>query len=268
VPVAEAEAIALAYQRHVQAQRRTLETVLRRLWASLGEYRRPQMRQFTGQAVPIIAGAQINISALTSGFLATYKQTRLGGRAVPVAVSPKRVTGAAVRNGTSPIDVYERPFHLVWRRLSDGVAPDQAIQAGADRVVQSALSDLQLAKTHTARHVLEHDKQAAGYRRVLEGARSCGLCVVASTQRYNRSDLMPMHPACDCSVAPLYDADEQVIDLQRLADAHQAIRDTFGAAASDARSVDYRQLLVVHHHGELGPVVARKGAPFLGPHDL
>lgn len=207
--------------------------------------------------------------SLTSGYLGALRQ--VSGRGFqPAPVDLKRVSGAAVRNGTPPADVYERPFHLVWRQLAEGVAPPAAIQAGEDRAVQSAVTDLQLAKTHASQDVLAADGHVVGYRRVLEGAYSCALCVVASTQRYHVKDLMPIHPACDCAVAPIYgDTDPGlVIDEDRLAAAHAEVQKQLGISDSAARNPDYRTLLITHDHGELGPVLAMRGAPFLGPHDL
>lgn len=267
-----AAALAAAYQRQVNALRQSVAAYISRLWRSLGTYRQPQMHSFTRQALPVVLGGQRKVSAFTVAYLAGLQRVTVGGAGVPVAVNPQTVTGAAVRNGTAPVDVYERPFHLVWRQLDElprePGSIDQAMQAGLDRAVQSALTDLQLAKTHTSRQVLAADKRATGYRRVLEGAHSCALCVVASTQRYHKADLLPMHPTCDCSIAPLYSPDEHVIDSETLAAAHAAVKAATGRSADDARAVDYRDFVVVHQHGELGPVLTRKGAPFLGPHDL
>jgi hypothetical protein len=33
-------------------------------------------------------------------------------------------------------------------------------------------------------------------------------------------------------------------------------------SARDARQVDYRKILVVHEHGELGPILAKRGNNF------
>lgn len=261
-----------AYQAQTQALRASLTSYITRLWAVLGSYRAADMKTFVGQIVPVVAGAQRQIAALTAASLAAQKQASLGGSFAPAAVNPAKVTGAAVRNGTDPAEVYGRPFHLVWRQLAelpheDG-AIDQAIQSGLDRAVQSALTDVQLAKTHTAQQVLSQDKQVVGYRRILEGAYSCGLCVIASTQRYHRGDLLPIHPACDCACAPIYGESDpgQTIDLDAYFAAHQAAKDVFGK--SNSRATDYNRLLITHAHGELGPVLAVRGQPYLGPSDL
>jgi hypothetical protein len=133
-----------------------------------------------------------------------------------------------------------------------------------------AATDLQLAKTQTAQATfLATGNHIVGYRRVLEGPHSCGLCVVASTRLYHRSDLMPIHPNCDCSVFPVVSSDRDpgpLLNAGTLADVHSAIAAAFGADSTAARAIPglmngehkpalYRDVLIEHHHGEIGPVL-------------
>lgn len=268
-----------AFQQATTRMRDQLERVITGVWQSLGVYRNAQIQPFLAQVLPAVLGAQRQIAALTAAYLAHQRQSALGGPLRPLPVNPARVTGAAVRNGTDPATVYERPFHLVWRQLGAGTAPADAIQAGLDRAVQSGLTDLQLTKTHTARQTLTSDDRAVGWRRQLEGAYSCALCVVASTQRYHTGDLMPIHPACNCQPVPIYGdhsrvRDQHVIDEQQLAAAHATIAAQFGRSDAGAREIPnaagvlYRDVLITHQHGELGPVLAVRGRPFTGPNDI
>lgn len=267
-----------AYQAQTQALRTQLTAYVQRLWRSLGSWRQGDIPRFVAQVVPVVAGAQRQMVALTAANLAQQRQLAVGGLFVPQPVDPKAVSGAAARNGTDPAEVYGRPFHLVWRQLDElprePGSIDQAITAGMDRAVESAVTDVQLTKQRTAFQVLGRDGRVTGYRRVLEGAYSCALCIVASTQRYHRSELLPVHPACDCSVQPIYgDADPgQLIDPDTLADVHQRIEERFGHSSSAARIIPgakdgrgkvirYRDVLVTHEHSELGPVLAVRGQP-------
>jgi hypothetical protein len=161
-----------------------------------------------------------------------------------------------------------------------------AVGDGERRVRSLALTDVELAVTHTARERLKDEPEVRFYRRVLTGAESCGLCIIASTQRYRKRDLLPIHPNCDCVVAPILgDQDpgrsinstrvsdeasptgetadgvpiygpDDVLDTEFLTrEVHDAIRETFGEVAFDARQIDYRKILLVERHGELGPVL-------------
>lgn len=285
-----------AYQAQTVALRARLEAFIRRLWASLGTYREPQMRRFITQVLPAVAGAQSAMLALTAANLATQRQIALGVAFRPTAVNRVKVTGAAARNGVDPREVYGRPFHLVWRQLDElprePGSIDKAIEAGLNRAVQTALTDVQLAKRSTALQVIGHDDRIVGYRRVLEGPHSCGLCLVASTQRYHREKLLPMHPACDCSVAAIWgrsdpgqliaataNIDGKHVPIADLPDIHDRIEQEFGRSSSGARIIPgardakgriirYQDVLVTHDHGELGPVLGVAGRPFLGPDDL
>ena len=84
------------------------------------------------------------------------------------------------------------------------------------------------------------------------------MCVVASTQRYHRGDLMPMHPGCDCGVQPLPPglAASQVIDEDLLEQVHQITADRLGVSDRGGRTPDYRKLLTVREHGEYGPTLS------------
>jgi hypothetical protein len=161
-----------------------------------------------------------------------------------------------------------------------------AVSGGERRVRSAALTDIELAVTHTARERMADEPEIRFYRRVLTGAESCGLCIIASTQRYRKRDLLPIHPNCDCVIAPIvgsqdpgrlinstrvfdeasptgetadgvpiYSADD-VLDTEFLTrEVHDAIRETFGEMAFDARGIDYRKILLVEQHGELGPML-------------
>lgn len=257
------------YRQAVQGLRGELAEQILTLWKSLTSWRTTQIDDFAHSTVPLVLGAQREAARLTAAYLGQYRSAALYGapeRMVPVRA--ERVTGAAVRNGTDPVEVYRRSGKQVWRQLGEGHSLEDAVESGGKRAVKAAQTDVQLAKRAAAQQALAGDKQAVGSRRVIEGPYSCGLCIVASTQRYHKRELQPIHPGCDCDVVPLYEETELVIDEQTLMAAHQSIRDTFGEHAADARRLNYRDLIVVHEHGELGPVLGVRGQDFTGPSDL
>jgi hypothetical protein len=49
---------------------------------------------------------------------------------------------------------------------------------------------------------------------------------------------------------------------------HNAIQDRFGVSDRGARAIDYRKVLSVHQHGELGPLLTVKTHKFTGEKDL
>lgn len=284
-----------SYVNLMAATRQQILVTLARMWAQLGSYRDADAQRFLVMALPFIQAGQQHASALTSAYL-SRTLSNLAGQNVPVAISSSDVTGTALR-GVDPVDVYMRPFQQVWTELSQGRPLVDAVRSGVNRLNAIAATDLQLATTRTAQATLSTRRNVVGYRRVLTGAENCGLCVVASTQRYHKADLLPIHPRCDCVVAPIigdedpgqvinsamltegslptqqnrqgvdvYSSDH-LIDLGNLLpDVHAAIKDAFGKSSADSRTaIDYRHVITVHHHGEIGPVLTVKGQTFSGP---
>lgn len=237
-------------------------------WKRLGSYRDRDINRFVGEVVPVVLGAQQQVAALTDSYLATVTAAKLGGPARPAGVPAREVTGAAVRNGTTPQQTYRRPGVTVWTELDKGTALDVAIARGGQRAIRAVATDLQLTRTHTARRVLSRDSRAYGYRRVPKGAETCAMCLIASTQGYRRGDLMPIHPGCDCDVEPVYSAGEMSSDTGRVDEIHAAVQRDLGAADAGGRRPDYRQLLVTREHGEYGPVLTLRRHRFTGPAEI
>lgn len=234
---------------------------------SLGSWRAKDMRTFTAQITPRIVGAQRQMESVTDAYLRTLLADIFRGPRPAPRLQPR---AALQLRGVDPAVVYERPFHQLWRDLSEDHSWQDSFEASLRRLESLVATDLQLAKTHAARDALEDEPRVVGFRRVLRGPTSCGLCVVASTQRYHKGELLPIHPGCDCDVAAIVGSTDpgQIINEPLLEDVHDAIEKTFGVSDRSARAPDYREFLVVHEHGEIGPVLARAGDHFTGPDDL
>lgn len=192
-----------------------------------------------------------------------------GKKFVPTKITPADVSTETLRNGVTEATVYARPFVDMWTELSKGATMVDAIEAGAFRATDLARTEVQLARRNAGLIARNGNSNIVGYIRTLSGAENCALCYVASTQRYHKGDLMPIHPGCDCGEMPIYGTTdvEQVIDEERLNAVHQAVEDRFGRFDLSAREIDYRQI-TIHQHGELGPVLTVKGQHFTGPNDI
>lgn len=165
--------------------------------------------------------------------------------------------------------VYSRPFVDMRTQLAKGETFSNALEAGARRSQSLAQTEAQLARRNASLVARKKNDNIVGYLRVLSGSENCALCYVASTQRYNSGDLMPIHPGCDCGELPIYgDTDVgQVIDQQRLDAAHEQVRERLGGFDAGGREPDYRNIMT-REHGELGPVLAVRGQKFTGPKNL
>ncbi len=245
-----------------------LIVALTRMFDGLGSWHRPDAQRFAAQAVPMVEGAQAALANLTSNYVAAVASQALQR---PVAPPPIPQTARARLRLVDPNEVYQRPFVEAYTALKDGDQLDKALGKARVRLREVADGDMQLAYAHSAQAAMQglpQQQRPTGWRRVLTGAENCAMCVLASTQRYHRHDLNPIHPHCDCTVEPIYGPiADRVIEPQLLEQVHAAVLDLTGVVDRGGRAVDYRHIMtrIVHRHGELGTVLARPGDHFTGP---
>jgi len=238
------------------------------VFSSLGSWRDEDFEQFFQ-----LANRTLNASTLQAARLqvAFYQQmARTNGE--PFIVPQLRAddfTTEALRNGAAAREVYRRPFVDLYTALDKGNLMSEAIALGANRISSIASTDVQLARRNAGFGVRSRNSRIVGFARTLTGAENCALCFVASTQRYTRGDLLPIHPGCDCGEMPIYGNQDpgQVIDQLRLDATHQAIEERFGFSDAGARAIDYRDI-AIREHGELGPLLTVADQNFTGPNQL
>lgn len=303
---AQQAAIAATYNSSATALRTALADAVVDRFDRLDSWRDDDADEFAAAAAPMVEGAQQAMAAMTDAYMAALLSDLLGEDVLPVGVDLE-----VNLRGVDADEVYRRPFLQIWNDLAGGALLKAAIQAGRRRAEGLATTDLQLAKTHSSRIILqtrENGGQAAGtrgrrrivgYRRVLTGRENCAMCVLASTQRYHVKDLLPIHPACDCAVAPIVGRQDpgqtinsatvtegaqavgtnsrgvdvfsgnQLVNLGELLEPlHEEIQKRFGISDRGGRRIDYRKFLTVHEHGEIGPVLTVKGQHFTSASDL
>ncbi len=256
-----------AYLRENTRVRSSLIAALVRFWRSLGSYRDEDVKRFVPTATAMVLGGQQQTSALTSAYMAQQKATLLGTPFRATSVPLSKVSGKATRVGVTPEEVYRRPLVEVWRQMGNGTPFDKAVEIAEQRLVKIAQTDLQLSKTKTAQQIIRDDRLAVAYQRVLVGDFNCALCTIASTQLYEKETLMPLHPACDCAVGPVYDFADFDED-ERLRQAHAAVKREFGKSAADGRQIDYRKLILVRENSETGSILTVASHKFTDLSDL
>lgn len=216
-----------AYRRATLAVRAAILDYLARSWMGLGSWRDADVDRWVDSVVPVLSGGLMQTATLTDAHLANVIGAMTDDAPRPLGIRPDDVSVSTLR-GVSAADVYRRAGETVWSELSRGADLADAVTRGLDRATRMAATDLQLAKTHTARRVLSSDRRVVGYRRVTDGD-PCKLCASASTALYRTSDLMPIHARCSCSVLPALS----------------------GAVPSTSPPDD----VAIHQHGEVGPVL-------------
>lgn len=244
-----------AYDSQVHAIRQQITAFGQAYWDSLPHYRTSAVEDMIQAITPRVTAGQLRIADLTRAYLAQCAR-ELGWKVVLPPIDQDEIRGA---RGVDPRLVYRRPAVDVYTALAAGKPLPQAAAEGRLRLTQLIGGDMQLAKVHASRQSMRgYPEEGQFYRRVLTGRENCALCVVASTQRYYRGDLLPIHPGCDCDVQPLPPglAVNQVIDEDLLEQVHQITADRLGVSDRGGRTPDYRKLLTVSEHGEYGPTLS------------
>ena len=244
-----------AYDSQVHAIRQQITAFGQAYWDSLPHYRASAVEDMIQAITPRVTAGQLRIADLTRAYLAQCAR-ELGWKVVLPPIDQDEIRGA---RGVDPRVVYRRPAVDVYTALAAGKPLPQAAAEGRLRLTQLIGGDMQLAKVHASRQSMRgYPEEGQFYRRVLTGRENCALCVVASTQRYYRGDLLPIHPGCDCDVQPLPPglAVNQVIDEDLLEQVHQITADRLGVSDRGGRTPDYRKLLTVSEHGEYGPTLS------------
>lgn len=247
--------LAEAYDSQVHAIRQQITAFGQAYWDSLPHYRASAVEDMIEAVTPRVAAGQLRIADLTRAYLAQCA-SELGWNVVLPPIDQDEIRGA---RGVDPRVVYRRPAVDVYTALAAGKPLPQAAAEGRLRLTQLIGGDMQLAKVHASRQSMRgYPEEGQFYRRVLTGRENCALCMVASTQRYYRGDLLPIHPGCDCGVQPLPPglAVNQVIDEDLLEQVHQVAADRLGVSDRGGRTPDYRKLLTVREHGEYGPTLS------------
>lgn len=228
---------------------------------------------FQRRAEAIIRAAQHNVVALQGAYLA--RTAELANQTWQKSTVPVSFYDT-LRTGIDFAKEYERPFNQIYSALASGADPEAAIAAGLARLESLAKTDLQLAASRAGQKMVAAQPNASaeqtgsphivGYERVTTSGHPCALCLIASTQRYHIEELMPIHPGCQCIVEAIWGEGytPRVINPALLKQVHQAIKDEFGAknpaaAGIPGTDLDYRDVLIVQHNGELGPVLAVRG---------
>lgn len=269
----------LQYANSVHQIRAKLEGFAVRQWNGLGSWRDADYRRLVAKLVPRIEAGQQQIANLTDAYIRRLAVEEFG------AIRNGAVINASTEalRGVSAAEVYHRPFASAYTDLSKGRTVAAALAAGQERLTDLVLSGSQLAKTHAARNAIGRSKFEL-FQRTLTGRENCALCVVASTQRYHRGDLLPIHPGCDCGVKPFQgDPDVQVIAPDLLDETYVNIATQIDHASvgRDARYLglnkvdakgrplsDFTDLIVSREHGELGPVLGWRSNKFTSAADI
>lgn len=186
--------VVTAYGGQVDRLRDTVATLAERLWMDMPYYTDEAVPIWYDRIAPVVRGGQAAAVTAHDAYLAAYLERDVLGIDPDAAIA----RGSTVSFET----VHRAPFLRTWKHVADGYPFSEARQTGAKLAGLSVTEDVQRAALGANAIGLEaHGVQA--YRRVVSGAKTCSFCYTAAGQTYSRSDLMPVHPKCDCIVVPI-----------------------------------------------------------------
>lgn len=195
--------------------------------------------------------------------------------AAPDALPP--IVDTYERGGTPIVEVYKRPARQLEHKIRQDLktleqetgtktawpekVTDDQWKTFTDRLTSIVEDDLAATARDEAQKVLWAAPKIIGYRRVIHPEFSktgtCGLCVVASSRFYTKGELMPLHDKCKCTISPMTDTRDLGLNLNR-----QDL-DKIYAAAGSYYAEDLKRITVqIREHGELGPILTKKGSEF------
>lgn len=227
-------------EKHVAAQmalRKNTGRAVAKIWKNLGSYDEGDIARFLQLVAPLSAASRRQAAILANTYIAAMMER------APLDMDADAIV-AGLRNGATAEEVYRRPFVETWTALKEGQLWEEAVKAGLDRAVALAETDTLMSMRDAARFNGMNDPGIYGWRRVTNiGA--CDLCRVASTQRYHRSALMPIHDHCHCSVEPIKEPTGRIAD--------ENLYRTLDGEINEISKT--RKRARIAEHGELGPVI-------------
>ncbi|PYY63621.1 hypothetical protein DEJ30_11960 [Curtobacterium sp. MCPF17_003] len=278
MPLATLDQLTAAHQTTTkQIRDRTLAVTAAR-WDTSPDYRDADIDRLISQILPQVQAGQLATATLTNAYIGQAARVT-GAELAPATVDRDAILGY---RGVPSADVYRRGAVTLYTALSNGSPFDAAVAYGLDRMLTIVATELQQAKNRQAQRAIEASG-FYGYRRVLTGLENCALCAIASTQKYSKSELMPIHPGCDCGVQPVREADGPgtILDPDLLERTHTLIDQKLGGTDRGARDLsiektssagkplsDFTDLVVVNDHGELGPTLAWRSDKFTSAADI
>lgn len=241
-------------------------------WLDMEFHNKGNVSQWLSSALPIVQDSY----DIAVEFTSTMNDIQIGllldnPEYGGIPISPDDMK-KRLRNGVASSEVYARPFVDFWLSLKNGGSIDDALHSGAARIGELLDTDIERLSDFTSVEKFANENSLVGYRRVLTGATNCALCVVASTQRYRRGNLKPIHPHCNCKVSPVLnwedDGASQILDEDLLNQLHSDIASRFGEDVANRSAKDYNKIMVTRQHGEIGPYLGWRGQHFAGPSSI
>jgi hypothetical protein len=236
----------------------------------LGDYHDSSLPEWAARSGPLVSEAQLTVMDMANAIIDMQLDILLDGDYSTEYPDPDKVTGPAVRGGAAISEVYGRAFKPIWQGLGNGLPLSTSVDYGVERLLSMFDVDIERVIDHVSVERFANEHKIVGYKRVLTGVHNCALCILASTQLYHKSELKGIHPHCKCKVLPVLSFEDISKTLRQdlIEQVHASIKERYGSFDPSGRSIDYRKILMVRQHGEIGPMLTFRNHHFTGPSGL
>ncbi len=238
-----------------------LVALLLGLWGDFGVSRDPdQVTALAARSATVVSAATGRMRLQTRSFQSAVFRELGSKLTLPKQVNPYP------RANVAPLEVYSRPSSQFVYALSQGGTVEEAEQAAGGRLEQIATTDVVLADRDETHRIYQAESKIIGFRRVIHPELSrtgtCGLCLVASQRLYHRNDLLDIHDGDNCTQMPVIKGDDPGFRLNQ-----DDLGKLYAAAGSKYNSDLLNTRITIKEHGELGPVLVKKGDHFRTPEE-
>jgi len=240
-----------AYQSELKRTRHAVADRVAANWRRLPDLRDERIPGFLAATLPVVKAGQGRAVALTSAYLSK----KLG--VAPVGLDVESLVGANARGGVDPAEVYRRPF-ITARAAIFSIGIAAATEKGLSRLMATADMDVALSgRDANLAFAGQSGDQIIGWTRVADGG-CCDFCQSIDGATTGPDEPQPLHNRCGCTADPITHSSSPGFS-------------GFGLGSILAAGVVIGEgiaAVMIHEHGELGPVIGAAGDNFAGPDDL
>lgn len=230
---------------------------IKQLFSSLlegnGWFTQPRVDEIVSEVVDLMDEATELAAAITQGYIETVLDV------LDIEFRDIEISLPQLRTGVTPEREWNRPAEQARIMRLLGADEFQANERALQRAEQQARMDLILARREAEKEMWGVTGDIIAYRRILRPELSvggpCGLCIVAASRVYHKSDLRDLHNDCKCDVMPIVkDGSGEILDPGF--DLNRDDLDALYEAAGGSNRQGLQRVRLKHlDHGELGPVL-------------
>lgn len=237
------DAATRAYQQALKDTRVAVRMQVEKHYRAMPDLRDENAKAFQEKAVRIVQAGQQRAIALTNAHFSGRV-----GLAKPTPLNTDKII-ANIRKGIPAQTVYERPIYTA-RASIEKLGFAKAFEKGLARLLSTADMDVAMAARDASLNFAQSEETVVGFVRVSEPS-CCDYCQMIDGAKVYVDDPAPLHNNCGCTLEPITRTSGST-------------RENWTDVSDGAVIEDVE----IREHGEMGPLITRKGDDFESVDDL